>query len=89
MHKFIPPGHGKHFVTLPVLLVAHYNWSLFFACDRGERIDMVPFGPICGTWKLSEIYKLLANLRALVDWVDECFREWMSHGSSLKPELHN
>ncbi|KAL5867461.1 hypothetical protein ACKVWC_011351 [Pyricularia oryzae] len=77
MHKFMPPGHGKHLVTLPVLLVAHHNWSLFFACDRGERIDMVPFGPIGGTWKLSETYKLLANLRALVDWVDECFREWM------------
>ncbi|KAI6306923.1 hypothetical protein MCOR29_009904 [Pyricularia oryzae] len=77
LHKFMPPGHGKHLVTLPVLLVAHHNWNLFFACNRGERINMVPFGPIGGTWKLSETYKLLANLRALVDWVDECFREWM------------
>ncbi|ELQ33312.1 hypothetical protein M0657_011427 [Pyricularia oryzae] len=79
MRKLMPPGHDKRLVTLPVLLVAHHNWSLFFACDRGDRIDMVPFGPIGGTWRLSETYKLLANLRALVGWVDGCFREWMVH----------
>ncbi|TLD17028.1 uncharacterized protein PgNI_02075 [Pyricularia grisea] len=36
MRKFMPPGHGKRLVTLPVLLVAHYNWSLFF-CVRPRR----------------------------------------------------
>lgn len=71
MRKFMPPGHGRRLVTLPV--VAHHN------CDRGDRIGMVPFGHIGGTWKLSETYKLLANLRALVSWVDGCFREWMVH----------
>ncbi|QBZ56779.1 hypothetical protein PoMZ_01695 [Pyricularia oryzae] len=38
---------------------------------------MVPFGYINGTWKFSKTYKLFANLKALVNWVDGYFRKWM------------
>lgn len=65
-------------VSLPLVLVTEHEWKLSFACDRGERIDIVGEMHIGGTKTLTEIYKLVACLRELADWVQGPFRVWLT-----------
>ncbi|MCT6632015.1 hypothetical protein, partial [Staphylococcus aureus] len=48
----------------------------YFACDWGQRIEIV--GPISlgDTESLDSIYTLFASLRELCKWVAGPFRDW-------------
>ncbi|KLU91730.1 hypothetical protein MAPG_10679 [Magnaporthiopsis poae ATCC 64411] len=71
-------------MTLPLLVCNGHAWSLYFACDRGIKIEMI--GPISlgGTYSLSSTYALFAALQELCRWVGGPFREWL--GTALKEE---
>ncbi|KAI6621872.1 hypothetical protein MCOR07_004699, partial [Pyricularia oryzae] len=60
--------------TLPVILVVEHDWKLSYVCDRGDRFDFVHEISIGGTKKLSDMYRLLAVLRALLGWMDTDLR---------------
>ena len=41
---FLPPddsGEGSRIVTLPLLLIVEHTWLLSFACDRGDKLEIV------------------------------------------------
>ncbi|KLU85785.1 hypothetical protein MAPG_04805 [Magnaporthiopsis poae ATCC 64411] len=56
-------------ITLPLVLCHGHEWNLHFACDRGERIEMV--GPISSgkTSDVVSLYSLHETLRELCGWV--------------------
>lgn len=62
--------------TLPLIFCQGHAWHLYFACDWGQRIEIV--GPISlgDTESLDSIYTLFASLRELCKWVAGPFRDW-------------
>ena len=68
---------GPPLPTLPLILTHDHEWSLYFAVDRLNRIEV--FGPmqIGMTDNLPNIYQLLTVLRFLGAWVDTTFRSWV------------
>jgi hypothetical protein len=76
IHELLLVPHGS-IVTLPLVLCHGHAWTLYFACDRGSRIEIL--GPIDlgGTRTLSFTYSLFAALQELCRWVDGPFRRWM------------
>ncbi|KAK1827751.1 hypothetical protein QBC39DRAFT_266464 [Podospora conica] len=63
--------------TLPLILTHDHEWSLYFAVDRLERIDICGPMPIGMTDNIPNIYQLLAVLRLLVTWIETEFRPWI------------
>ena len=63
---------------LPVILVCGHSWELSFVCDRGEKLDFIHGFPIGGTKNLVGMYRLLAVLRVLVEWMDTKFRSFFN-----------
>ncbi|EAQ87143.1 hypothetical protein CHGG_03762 [Chaetomium globosum CBS 148.51] len=68
---------GPQLPTLPLILTHDHEWSLYFAVDRLNKIEV--FGPIqIGmTDTLRNIYKLLTVLGFLGAWIDTTFRSWV------------
>lgn len=60
---------------LLLLLSVEYNWKCFFACDRGDRLEVVGEISVGGTNTLIGPYTLVAIVRELANWVDSTFRE--------------
>ncbi|KAL5903063.1 hypothetical protein ACKVV7_011371 [Pyricularia oryzae] len=78
MNKFLPEGDQRHLISLPVLLVNRNAWTLYFACDNGDCINLFPIGEIGSTRTISEAYKLLASLKAVAEWVEGPFQKWIA-----------
>ncbi|KAK4119361.1 hypothetical protein N657DRAFT_581839 [Parathielavia appendiculata] len=68
---------GPQLPTLPLILTHDHEWSLYFAVDRLDKIDV--FGPmqIGMTDNLLNIYQLLTVLGFLGTWIDTTFRSWV------------
>ncbi|KAH7123388.1 hypothetical protein B0J13DRAFT_566540 [Dactylonectria estremocensis] len=64
-------------VTLPLLLSVEHNWKLFFACDRGDRLEVVGEMSVGDTNTLIGLYTIVAVVRELANWVDSTFRKWI------------
>ncbi|KAH6983682.1 hypothetical protein BKA56DRAFT_483122, partial [Ilyonectria sp. MPI-CAGE-AT-0026] len=64
-------------ITLPLLLSVEHNWKLFFACDRGDRLEVVGEMSVGDTNTLIGLYTIVAVVRELANWVDSTFREWV------------
>ncbi|KUI56657.1 hypothetical protein VP1G_03959 [Cytospora mali] len=64
---------GRRIITLPLICIANQEWSVYFAVDRGTSIEML--GPVSmgGTQSIDSAHILLANLRALRDWIKTTF----------------
>ncbi|KUI74266.1 hypothetical protein VM1G_09711 [Cytospora mali] len=64
---------GRRIITLPLICIVNHEWSVYFAVDRGSSIEML--GPVSmgGTQSIDSAYILLANLRALRDWIKTMF----------------
>ncbi|KAL8346218.1 hypothetical protein RB598_000219 [Gaeumannomyces tritici] len=67
--------HGG-IITQPLLLCVQDSWNLYFACDRGARIEIV--GPLeLGSMKdLLSVYRVYEALRELCKWIGGTFCEW-------------
>jgi hypothetical protein len=77
-HKDIQEqGVSSRIVTLPLLLVTGHQWRLYFACDRGNRIDILESLLVGESDRLDRIYKIVASLRAVGRWVMGPYREWI------------
>lgn len=68
---------GPQLPTLPLILTHDHEWSLYFAVDRLDKIEV--FGPmqIGMTDNLPNIYQLLTVLGFLGAWIDTTFRSWV------------
>ncbi|KAL8380718.1 hypothetical protein RB595_005141 [Gaeumannomyces hyphopodioides] len=79
----VPPGG---IITLPLLRCHGHGWDLYFACDRGNEIEVI--GPISmgGTQDLLSLYSLHACLRQLCEWVGGPFREWLTAALGVTAE---
>jgi hypothetical protein len=53
------------FITIPLLLIVEHNWVLSFACDRGDRLEIVGEMTLGETASLKGLYTLIAVLREL------------------------
>ncbi|KAH7009297.1 uncharacterized protein B0I36DRAFT_402404, partial [Microdochium trichocladiopsis] len=63
--------------SLPFLRVVGHAWTLGFAIDMGDKIALVDFPHEIGhTRTIVGAYRLLANLRRVVEWADGPYREW-------------
>lgn len=62
---------------MPVLLVVCARWELHFAFDNGTHYDVVGPVDVGGTGTVEDMYRLLAVLRLLGNWVSGEFREWV------------
>ncbi|KAL8371770.1 hypothetical protein RB595_001527 [Gaeumannomyces hyphopodioides] len=60
--------------AVPVILVHETFWRLSFVCDRGSTFDFVGNMVIGDTETLLGLYKLLAALRVLIQWMDTKLR---------------
>ncbi|RKL07806.1 hypothetical protein BFJ70_g16851 [Fusarium oxysporum] len=62
---------------MPVLLVVCARWELHFAFDNGTHYDVVGPVDVGGTGTVEDMYRLLAVLRLLGNWVGGEFRKWV------------
>ncbi|KAK5656462.1 hypothetical protein OQA88_4845 [Cercophora sp. LCS_1] len=62
--------------TLPLILTHEHQWSLYFAVDRVDKIEVCGPLPIGTTDNLLNIYALLPSLSRLMTWIDRDFRFW-------------
>ncbi|ATY67157.1 hypothetical protein A9K55_000435 [Cordyceps militaris] len=65
--------------TLPLILVCDHQWSLYFAIDRLDRIEIRGPLQIGMTDHLTRIYPLLTVLGLLSTWIDTTFRSWVTN----------
>lgn len=64
-------------ITMPLLLIVGHTWVLSFACDRGDRLEIVGEMTLGETATLKGLYTLVAALRELARWMQGQFAEWM------------
>ena len=65
------PGYPS---ILPLILTHEHQWSLYFAVDRLDKIEVCGPLPIGTTDNLLSIYALLPPLSRLMAWIDRDFR---------------
>ncbi|KAH7112688.1 hypothetical protein EDB81DRAFT_735162 [Dactylonectria macrodidyma] len=72
-------GNGKSdlLVTLPVIIVVEHDWKLFFACDRGNQIDIIGHINIGDTKSLAGLFIIVAVVRRLSTWIEKDFSPWL------------
>ncbi|RMJ04980.1 hypothetical protein CDV36_014357 [Fusarium kuroshium] len=63
--------------ALPLLLIQGSTWSLFFAVDGTDRIDIFNGIVIGDTTTMIGCYKVVAALRELATWSETTFRTWL------------
>ncbi|KAH6632810.1 hypothetical protein F5144DRAFT_263741 [Chaetomium tenue] len=68
---------GLQLPTLPLILTHDHEWSLYFAVDRLNKIEIFGPMPIGMTDNLPNIYQLLTVLGFLGAWIDTTFRSWV------------
>ena len=56
--------------------MVEYEWKLFFACDRGDRLEIIGDMSIGDTKSIIGLYTILAVLRELADWIRATFEPW-------------
>ncbi|KAH8662647.1 hypothetical protein BGZ61DRAFT_368597 [Ilyonectria robusta] len=68
----------RRIITLPLLLVVGHEWKIFFACDRGDHIDIVGDMSIGDTKNIIGLYTVMAVLAELARWSTSVFGEWIT-----------
>ena len=64
--------------TLPLILTHEHQWSLYFAVDRLDKIEVCGPLPIGTIDNLLNIDALLPSLSRLMAWIDRDFRFWVN-----------
>ncbi|KAL8407614.1 hypothetical protein RB594_006440 [Gaeumannomyces avenae] len=67
--------HGG-IITQPLLLCVQDSWKLYFACDRGTRIEIVGPMELGSMTDLLSVYCVYEALRELCKWIGGTFCEW-------------
>jgi len=65
-------------ITLPLLLAKRHHWSLLFARDCEDHIEVIGELSVGDTGSLHGMYKLLSALRCLAEWSTGTFQEWVA-----------
>ncbi|KAK3339773.1 hypothetical protein B0T25DRAFT_363282 [Lasiosphaeria hispida] len=67
---------AKATIAVPMITVDASRWAVYYACERDDSIAI--YGPldIGDTLTVMGIYKLLACLKAIGQWVGEEFKGW-------------
>ncbi|KAJ9150176.1 hypothetical protein NKR19_g5320 [Coniochaeta hoffmannii] len=68
----------KRVITLPLLLITEHDWNLSFACDRGDRIEIMGDVTLGDTKSLKGVYTLVAAVCELGRWMEGPFAQWMA-----------
>ncbi|KAL8296269.1 hypothetical protein RB600_001650 [Gaeumannomyces tritici] len=69
-------GYTDQLITLPLVLCHGHDWSLYLACDRGHKIEIVGPHPLGSTKRMESLYPLFAALVELCKWVEGTLRDW-------------
>ncbi|KAH7146734.1 hypothetical protein B0J13DRAFT_442303 [Dactylonectria estremocensis] len=56
-------------IPVPVIIVIQHEWKLFFACDRGKKIDIIGHVSIGDTKSLDGLFIIIAVIRRLATWI--------------------
>ncbi|KAI3571972.1 hypothetical protein IWW34DRAFT_765410 [Fusarium oxysporum f. sp. albedinis] len=64
-------------IPVPVIIVVEHDWKLLFACDRGNRIDIIGDIAIGDTKSIDGLFIIVAVLRRLASWIQSDFRSWL------------
>ncbi|CAH0019262.1 unnamed protein product [Clonostachys rhizophaga] len=75
-------------VTLPLLIVRGGEWSLWFARDTGDVVDLIETILVGNTNSILGCYKVLAMLRHLAEWTKSTLYPWMEKHILLDDIIH-
>ncbi|KAH7143420.1 hypothetical protein EDB81DRAFT_652809 [Dactylonectria macrodidyma] len=64
-------------VTLPMISIRGGDWTLLFARDQPDGVDLIETFSVGSTKSLVSCYKVTAFLRHLGIWVQTVYREWI------------
>ncbi|KAH6881082.1 hypothetical protein B0T10DRAFT_494766 [Thelonectria olida] len=67
----------RRIITLPLLLAVEHEWKLLYACDRGDRIEILQDMSVGDTKTIVGMYTVMAVLDELAKWSTSVFREWI------------
>ncbi|KAH6961898.1 hypothetical protein BKA56DRAFT_499600 [Ilyonectria sp. MPI-CAGE-AT-0026] len=70
-------GKIELLIPVPVVIVIEHEWKLFFACDRGNKIDIIGHITIGDTKSLDGLFIIVAVIRRLATWIQDDFRTWL------------
>ncbi|KAK9787720.1 putative methyltransferase type 11 [Seiridium cardinale] len=70
-----PDTANPALVSTPQILVERHRWELYFACDRGQRIELIGPVHLGSTSSLVGAYALISCLEAVKGWVETVFAE--------------
>ncbi|KAK7212264.1 hypothetical protein V2G26_019442 [Clonostachys chloroleuca] len=75
-------------MTLPLLTVRGGEWSLWFARDTGDGIDLIETISVGNTNSILVCYKVLSMLRHLAEWAKSRPYPWMEKHILLDDIIH-
>lgn len=75
-------------MTLPLLTVRGGEWSLWFARDTGDGIDLIETISVGNTNSILGCYKVLSMLRHLAEWAKSRLYPWMEKHILLDDIIH-
>ncbi|EXK75893.1 hypothetical protein FOQG_19343 [Fusarium oxysporum f. sp. raphani 54005] len=64
-------------IPVPVIIVVEHDWKVLFACDRGNRIEIIGDIAIGDTKSIDGLFIIVAVLRRLASWIQSDFCSWL------------
>lgn len=74
-------------ITLPLILIIEHEWRLLFACDKGDRIEIIEDITIGDTKGLVGVYTILATIRVLASWMQDEYGPWIERWLGVSEAL--
>ncbi|KAK9419059.1 putative methyltransferase type 11 [Seiridium unicorne] len=68
-----PDAASPFLVSTPQILVERHRWELYFACDQGQRIELIGPVHLGTTSSLIGTYALVSCLEAAQSWIETVF----------------
>ncbi|KAH6973818.1 hypothetical protein BKA56DRAFT_620018 [Ilyonectria sp. MPI-CAGE-AT-0026] len=66
-------------IPVPIIIVIEHEWKLFFACDCGNKIEIIGHVSIGDTMSLDGLFIIVAVIRRLATWIQNDFRTWLEN----------
>ncbi|EFZ03046.2 Methyltransferase type 11 [Metarhizium robertsii ARSEF 23] len=74
-----PEEDRRAIATLPQLLVLEQEWKLYFACDRGNCLEMVGDMSVGDNKSLIGAYIVVAVVREIARYMTSTYKEFITH----------